>query len=351
VVFEKTVQVLRNKLNPLGIFPEGNHGDRRRLRNLVKGLFRIALMAQEEYGDSQGVVIIPIGVDYGHYQNFRTTLFVNIGKPIEICEFMPVYRDNPVQAINHLKERYAEALREQMIDIQTETYYDLYMGLREIFNEEMRKRLGIKGDKLHDRFRADKAMIEVLDRQLEVNPNPIEQLQTAVSEYKGALQRAGLHDWVLRKRQYPFTGLLMAALVRLVLLPVFVAGLITSWPPYRFTGSKTRGIKDPQFHSSFKFVIGMIAFPVWYLLIGGLSAFLPVPGYLKLIGFLLLPALGLIAFHYYIGFIKFISRVRYTWQVNQKKPALLHIKEMRNNILASMHKIVDQNQSTHEGKG
>ncbi|UCH13652.1 MAG: 1-acyl-sn-glycerol-3-phosphate acyltransferase, partial [Bacteroidales bacterium] len=46
-IFEKTLAVLKNKLNPLSLFPEGTHGDKRRLRSLKKGIFRIAFMAQE----------------------------------------------------------------------------------------------------------------------------------------------------------------------------------------------------------------------------------------------------------------------------------------------------------------
>jgi len=67
-VFGKTVDVLHNKLNPLCLFAEGNHGDKRRLRPLVKGLFRIAFQAQEKYGNNPVVKIVPIGYDYGHYQ-------------------------------------------------------------------------------------------------------------------------------------------------------------------------------------------------------------------------------------------------------------------------------------------
>ena len=349
-VFEKTVDVLRNKLNPLSIFPEGNHGDKRRLRNLVKGLFRIALMAQEDYGDNKGVVIVPIGVDYGHYQKFRTTLFMNIGKPIEIADFMPVYRENPVQAINQLKERFSEALSTLMIDIQTEAYYDIYMELREIYNEEMRTRLAIKGSALYDRFRADKVMIDMLNRELENHPETIDNLHTKVTEYKKALRLAGMRDWVLRKKQYAFSGLFLTAMVKLVFLPVFIAGLISSWLPYRFTGSRAKTMKDPQFHSSFKFVIGMIAFPVWYLMIGGLLVFIPAAGYLKLIGFLLLPALGLFAFHYYTGVLKFLSRFRYTMRVLNKNPEQLRLMELRKSILASMNEITDQNLPIHENK-
>ena len=104
-VFEKSLRILHNKLNPLCLFPEGNHGDKRRLRPLVKGIFRIALMAQETYGDKPAVKIVPVGFDYSHYQKFRSTLFINYGKPIEISEFYPVWKNNPVDAINQLRDR------------------------------------------------------------------------------------------------------------------------------------------------------------------------------------------------------------------------------------------------------
>jgi 1-acyl-sn-glycerol-3-phosphate acyltransferase len=151
VVFEKTLRVLHNKNYPLGLFAEGNHGDKRRLRQLVKGLFRIAFLAQEKFGDKQGVKIVPIGIDYGHYQHFRTTLFMNIGKPIEVSEFYGAYCANPVLAINQLKDAFAVALSRLMIDIQTEEYYDLYMYLREMFNDEMRTDLGIQENSLSGR--------------------------------------------------------------------------------------------------------------------------------------------------------------------------------------------------------
>ena len=48
-------------------------------------------MAQEEYGEKPGIVIIPIGINYGHYQNFRSTLLINYGKPIEVVRILSMY--------------------------------------------------------------------------------------------------------------------------------------------------------------------------------------------------------------------------------------------------------------------
>ncbi len=347
-VFVKTNQVMRNRLNPLCLFPEGNHGDRRRLRGLVKGLFRIAFMAQEEYGDKQGIVIVPLGINYGHYQNFRSTLLINYGKPIQVAEYYKVYAENPGLAINQLKERYAAEVSKLMIDIQTEEYYQTYMALRIIFNDEMRNRLGITDHSLTGKFRADKVMIEMLDKELVSDEDNIKRLDERVSDYQSLLQKTRLRDWVIKKEKYSLPGLAAAALLKIIFLPLFLAGFINNFPPYGFAASKGAKIKDPQFQSSFKFVIGMIAYPIWYLVLGGLLFFLPVNAWIKLLYFLLMPATGLFAFHYYISLKKLGARFRYTMGVKRGDQEILKLKSERKDILGMMNELLNRQNTSNE---
>jgi 1-acyl-sn-glycerol-3-phosphate acyltransferase len=348
-VFGKTVDVLHNKLNPLCLFAEGNHGDKRRLRPLVKGLFRIAFQAQEKYGNNPVVKIVPIGYDYGHYQNFRSTLFVNVGVPIEVAEYMETYRHDPVHAINQLKERFAAELSKQMIDIQTEEYYDLYMSLREVFNKDMRKINGIRKNSLAARFKADKAMIDKLNAELETNPGIIRQLDDAMREYQGGLKMARIRDWVVGSGNPSLLLLVLSGLIRLVLLPLFVFGFINNYLPYWLTAGRTRNLKDPQFHSSFKYVVGMIAFPVWYLVIAGILAFTPLSFWMSLLYIILLPATGLVAFHYFIGIKKFTARVRY--YLKRKTREIKDLTMQRSKIMTMMYAIVNPQKSNHANQG
>lgn len=347
-VFEKTNQVMRNMYNPLGIFPEGNHGDRRRLRGLVKGLFRIAFMAQQEYGEKQGIVIIPLGINYGHYQNFRSTLLINYGKPIEVAEYYSVYAENQVLAIHQLKERYAAEVSKLMIDIQTEEYYQTYMSLRSIFNDDMRSRLGITDHSLTGKFKADKAMIAMLDKELDSAPENIKNLDLKVTEYQAGLQKSGLRDWVLRKEKYSKAGIAVSALLKIIFLPLFLAGFINNILPYWFAASKGAKIKDSQFQSSFKFVIGMLAFPIWYLVFGGLLYFVPVNVWIKLLYILLMPLTGLFAFHYYISLKKLKSRFAYTRSVIRGDQEILKLKSQRKNILGMMNELLNRQNTNHE---
>ncbi|MBN1144106.1 MAG: 1-acyl-sn-glycerol-3-phosphate acyltransferase [Bacteroidales bacterium] len=337
-VFEKTLQVLHNMHNPLGLFAEGNHGDKRRLRPLVKGLFRIGLQAQEKYGNLPAVKIIPVGIDYGHYQHFRSTLFVNVGEPIEVSSFNDTYRENPVLAINQLKDSFASALSRQMIDIQTEEFYDLYMHLREIFNDEMREELGIRETTLASKFRADKAMIELLNKELDQNPDNMGSLNMLVADYQKSVRKAGLRDWVIRKQPFSIPGIGLSVLTKLLLLPVFLFGFLNNWLPYQFTGSRVKNIKDTQFHSSFKYVIGMIAFPLWYLVLAVIVAFLGAPAWTVLLYVILLPVTGLAAFRYYICLKKLLAKIRFT--LFRNNPEMMHLKNTRNIITGRMHDLI-----------
>ena len=341
-VFGKTRQVLRNKHNPLVIFPEGNHGDKRRLRNLVKGLFRIAFIAQEDYKDKPGVKIIPVGVDYGHYQNFGSTLLVNIGNPIEVCRYYGLHTENPVAAINQLKDDYTSALRELMIDIQTKEYYDLYMQLRTICNDLIRNKLGLTGNSLPNRFKADKTMIGILDQELGDNPETLEKLNKEVTEYQSGLRKFRLRDWVLKKEKYSCLRIAVKISAMILLLPAFIFGWIHNIIPYRFTASRVKSIKDPQFHSSIKYVIGMVVFPIMYVLFATVLAFMNWLVWIKLIYILLMPVTGLFAFYYYIHFRKLNAMIRYTKAVKRDDPDIKILKKNRLFIIKQMYMLIDK---------
>ena len=64
-IFQKTIEVLKHR-NGLVILPEGDHAGFRRLRQLKKGICRIAFQADEATGFQLKIKIIPVGVDYSN---------------------------------------------------------------------------------------------------------------------------------------------------------------------------------------------------------------------------------------------------------------------------------------------
>jgi 1-acyl-sn-glycerol-3-phosphate acyltransferase len=341
-IFEKTLFVLKNKYNPLLLFPEGTHGDKRRLRPLKKGIFRIAFMAQDYYKDKQGVKIVPVGLDYSNYQKFRNTLFINYGKPVEVSDYYNPYIENNIEAINKLRERLAREISNLMIDIQTEEYYDLYQNLRILYNSEMRKRLNITGKSLPDKFRADKKIISVLDDYKDRNPKEIRSLDKKVSEYMAGLNRFNLRDWVLHRDYYPLLPAYLEAFTLLILLPVHILGLVNNFVPYKIPDFYTSKIKDPQFHSSFKLVMSLVFFPAYYIILVVTGFILIDPIWLKLAYFLTIPLTGLFAFKYYIRLKKLQAKFRYSNLVRRKNGDIQRLKILRRDIIDRMNKIVEK---------
>src|SRR4030043_2238576 len=99
-IFQKAIDVLDRGKCPFAIMPEGNHSDKRRLRPLVKGIFRIAFRAQEKYEDREGVQIVPVGIDYSHYSNFRSRVLIVYGLPVSVGKYYRHYREDPAKGIN-----------------------------------------------------------------------------------------------------------------------------------------------------------------------------------------------------------------------------------------------------------
>jgi 1-acyl-sn-glycerol-3-phosphate acyltransferase len=341
-IFEKTLSVLKNKLNPLCLFPEGTHGDKRRLRPLKKGIFRIAFIGQEYFKDKPGVKIVPVGLDYSHYQKFRNTLFINFGRPIEVSEFYNLYAESNNEGIGALREKLAGKMKELMIDIQTEEYYDLYQGLRTVYNCNMRKNMGIAGKSLLDKFIADKRMISILDKYRESNPDNMNILAAKVSEYFKGLEELNLRDWVLGRDRYQLVTRLLEAIALLILLPVHVLGLINNYIPYKIPDIIIKKIKDPQFQSSFKHVMAMVFFPVYYIILTVLALVFMGTWWLKLAYILTIPLTGLFSFNYYIRLKKLSAKNRYSSMKRKKKSGIHGLKRLREDISVSMDRIIEK---------
>ncbi len=368
-IFDITVDLLHRR-HYLALMPEGNHGHQRRLRPLVKGIFRIAFKAQEPYGNKPFVKIIPTGLEFGDYVKQNQTLLINYGKPIEVSDFWDQYLENPARAINALKERLSAEMKPQMIHIETEEFYEAVMGLRTIFNDRMREILEIKGTKLSDRFRADKHMIEVIDRAIEKeqgqveepgrvlmeepgpveelgqvlmeDPGPVRTLAGKVDRYFDEVRSLNIRDWVVREKGFLPGRSIWRYLTLIVTFPIFLFGLLTNAIPYLLPVYLVRNVKDKQFHSSVKAGLSMlILFPWIYLLMALLVGIFTGPWWIWA-AFLgsLYPA-GKIALHWYFRWKKTVRGSWFRRQLRRKKSGALELVELRKEIMVLTEEIVN----------
>lgn len=327
-IFDTSVQILINRRNPICLFPEGNHGEHKRLRPLVKGIFRIAFKAQEHSGNHPAVKIVPIGLDYENYYKFGQDLFVNIGKPIEVSEYWDDYLKEPALTTNRLKNDLSDRMKQLMIHIETDQYYDLFLDLPNLYRERILTRLNWDKNSLANRFYACKKLNDKLHSVLESSPETIREISEKYEEYKQLRQKAKLRDWVFRKPAYSVWGnsLLLAFLI--LLSPLFLAGLILHAPVFFIPPQYAAKNKDPQMFSTLSwgigYGIGLIYYPLLIIL-----GFLILPKWwLGMLFPLFVLLSGLLAWNWRKLWIKTRAKIRYSLGRSRNKAmdkaAILH---------------------------
>ena len=110
---------------PFCILPEGTHRPKHSLLPLRKGIFRIALRANELFGQDKPVYIVPVGLEYGDYFHLWDDLTVNIGQPINVTQFVKEHSelDYP-QLINALREELTLRMRELILWVPDDDNYE-----------------------------------------------------------------------------------------------------------------------------------------------------------------------------------------------------------------------------------
>ena len=264
MIFDKTMDIIHNK-NGFVIFPEGNHAGFRRLRSLKKGFARIAFQAEEASDYLLDMKIIPVGINYNCYENYRSDLLVIFGEAIDVSAFYEAHKTNPAVAYNLIKNRLAEKMKPLMIQIESE-YYDLYHGLRTIYSPMACRRLSLNPQRLYDRFKAEKKLIALLEAHQAKQPDDFVVMDNHFQRLEKRLSEMGFTHDELAGKKVSLVKFMFIALTLVVGFPVFVYGYLNHFLSYCIPVLVTKKIEDPQFHSSFKFVLTMVLFPVTYLL-------------------------------------------------------------------------------------
>jgi 1-acyl-sn-glycerol-3-phosphate acyltransferase len=294
-IFAKTIDVLKNK-NGLVILPEGDHAGFRRLRQLKKGICRVAFQSDEATDFSLKIKIIPVGLEFSNYSRFRQVLTVAYGKPIEISEFFDLYKVRPERALNELRSRLSDEMKGIMVHIESEEEYEAIDELRSMINGRFSD--DIRFPKL---FR-DRILVNKVNQLKSSDPSLYERICSLSIKVKERAKELNTDYRLLEKKKHPI-GWLIAGMVGIVLtFPLFIYGNIFNLTFLEIPNLQIRKIKDPQFHSSIRYGISLalaFVFLPAYLI---LSLFIFSSWWLGLIIFLTLPLSGLFAWNYYLQF-------------------------------------------------
>ena len=263
--FLKAVDLLLHGF-PLCIMPEGGQEEKHNLRPFAKGPFRIALYAQEKLPEDKSIYLIPVGLDYGNYDKAGYPLVLNIAKPIDVRSYMSAYKDNPAKTLNLLKEEAYQSLSKNMLDIQSENYYDVIYKAAYLYNYSMLKKLNLE-DNQTNRFKARQVIAKRLDEIVVTN---LSEMQLLAEKYNSLLKKD--IDFISIANNYPKQQFVFLLPYVILFFPVFLYGFLLNFLVILLVWILEPKLKNSGFTATMKYAVFILFSPVNHLLFSVLVA-------------------------------------------------------------------------------
>ncbi len=263
--FDNAIEILKNG-GQIGIFPEAQHSDKRSLLPVKKGIPRVAFMAEEKSGFNLNLKIVPVGIYYSKYNKMRSILHIKFGQAISVADYKEIYEESPQKSLLELRDEIYRRLKPLVIDIKDLNLYNTYESIIDIYVKKFIKKSQSAKSVIINKFNVSKTIIDALDIYKEKNPEKIESIKNKVFEYENLKKNYKISQQAIEKQKNNCFGLFINFLLILICMPVFIYGLLNNIFAYFIPQIVVRKIKDTQFHSSVKFVWGIFAIPIIYLI-------------------------------------------------------------------------------------
>ena len=252
----------------IALFPEGNHGNRYHLRKFKTGMARIGLQALKEWSSDPNmpddIQVVPVGLDYSSYTDFRSELLLSYGTPFSLNTFLAEYERDGQAGVHAATAEARKHMIPRMLHVNNLDRHDTLMALRPIWRHLAFGKQAYNADleaNLHG-FQDVVARLETLD---EASFAPLE---TELATYTEASEALGIapHNVDLASRTAGWK--LKTALLLLLGLPVFLFGALTGLPVWALTRYVVNNkVRDPHFKSSFGIAIPSVLAPLWWLIL------------------------------------------------------------------------------------
>ncbi len=264
--FEAADEVLLHNA-AICIMPEGDQGTERKIRPLVKGIFRIAFSAQQRLPEGKSVNIIPVGIDLGDFIRFGQHLIIQIGKPIKVTDYLDSYIESQAVATNAIKQKLQTDLEDLALHLGSEKYYDCFATAVEAANTAMINALTLENDTLN-RFLARKKLGKLLMRLEKEEPEVLEQLDSVCKKYQSELQKVKIDHNILEKPTPSTFKVFISCITILCSFIPALPGIVLNSFPFILSsqGPNILKIEFKGFYSSVFYGSSIVLFPLFYIL-------------------------------------------------------------------------------------
>lgn len=272
---DKAVDVLKDRI-PFCIFPEGTHQAKYSSLPLSKGIFRIAYQAHDLMPDVP-LYIVPVGIKYGDFFRFRSTIRMEFGKPINVGEFIAENAHmTPQEQTNSLKDLLTERLHSTIFHIPNdEDYTATYEVCNAVEPFEMEKLSNSGKHILEVQHEANKIALKRIEALKESNPEKAKILLELGKEASKLRKKKGI-DTESASVKKPLLSRLGRVLLTLITLPYTLPVSVLASPVVLLCQFIFTKLKDPAFRNSVRFVVNLVVWPL-FVLIYAIIAFCLLP--------------------------------------------------------------------------
>ncbi|HIZ86536.1 MAG TPA: 1-acyl-sn-glycerol-3-phosphate acyltransferase [Candidatus Coprenecus pullistercoris] len=265
-IIHKSVDVLLDKV-PFCILPEGRHQAKHSLLPLSKGIFRIAIEAEEIMGDQMPLYIVPVGLEYGNFFRYRSTVLIQVGDPINVSQFIREHSDlTQPELMNLMKDELAERMKEIILYIPDDEYYDATLdACAAVINQQVdiwrKEHPRARRHALTTRFAANKMTLERIAHLRAEEPEKAAELLDKASAIHRERTARGISLSSVTAR-YPFWSRLLKVLILLVTLPYTLPVAVLNLPITGVSAFLFSKMKDRAFFNSIRFVMTLVLWPL-----------------------------------------------------------------------------------------
>lgn len=324
--------------NTLMLFPEGTSYHELKLRKIKTGGARIALSVEKRNNFDLDLKIIPIGLYYSNPSRFRSKIYVNVGKLIAVKDFEKSYLEDEITGVQELTKSIKNSLEKLTITTQDKEQEDLFIKVKRIYKEQLITKFGQRKDEEFELTREIANAIQYFKVSL---PGKYEYIKSKIDRCNQLLdefQTSTRYTAPVRNKLKEYGILFSGALYLIAGFPLYLYGLIQNLLPFRLPyWLAKRFTKEPEYYAPIMMSLGIIVFPLYYLISYFALGTRIAPDPLLLSLYLAsLPLSGYYVLHYYNFFQAGITFLKVHNIISPKKDLMKELEQLKISIFEEL---------------
>ena len=317
-IIAKCGDVLQHGL-PLALFPEATHRPKHSLLPLSKGIFHIALEANKRFGHERPVYIVPMGLEYGKYFDYRSTVVATYGEAINVTEFVRQHENEvtPARLLAMLREELATRMSKLIAYVPDTEDYDAQWELTKLCTAQCNPLSPA------ERLTINQAAIKHLVEKKETEaPETTAALYADAIAFQKKRRACGIHP-SSTSHKHPLVASIGNTLALLCALPYYLFCAITMAPSWLVSHKIVSGLKDKAFSNTARLGVNL-ALCGLLVIIWGIVALCTLP----LIPALLVIALLIPAMAFFYDYNTFARHTLSDWRWAMNKQLHAPLREL-----------------------